>query len=140
MNRDFGLPIFDIPTEKDALKIMNRLSNSNELEFYEQTLLEFGLPIVKEPGQLDFEKIYELLSYDLVAPFLGEGGKYRDYYTYGLVKLLELHFKTTLDFHPKLNENQTFYTFNSYKRVTAWRKYLLDNGIVKASNARPFGG
>ncbi len=140
LNRDFGLPIFEVPSEKDALRIMNRLKNNNEYEFYEQTLLEFGLPIVKESGKLDFEKVYQLLSYDLVVPFLGEGGKYRDYYTYGLVKLLELHFKTTLDFHPKLNENQTFYTFNSYKRVTAWRKYLLDKGIVKKGNVRPFGG
>jgi len=96
LNRDFGLPIFKVSTEKDALRIMNRLSNSNEYEFYEQTLVEFGLPIVRKSGTLDFEKIYELLSYDLVVPFLGEGGKYRDYYTYGLVKLLELHFRTTL--------------------------------------------
>jgi len=81
-----------------------------------------------------------LLSYDLVVPFLGEGGKYRDYYTYGLVKLLELHFKTTLDFHPKLNENQTFYTFNSYKRVMAWRSFLLDKGMAVKGEGRPFGG
>jgi len=140
LNRDFGLPIFNVQTEKEASSIMNRLKNSNEYEFYEQTLVEFGLPIIKESGTLDFEKIYELLSYDLVVPFLGEGGKYRDYYTYGLVKLLELHFRTTLDFHPKLNENQTFYTFNSYKRVTAWRKYLLKKGIVKKAAIRPFGG
>ncbi len=140
LNRDFGLPIFKVPTEKDANRIINRLSNNNEYEFYEQTLVEFGLPIVKSSGELDFEKIYELLSYDLVVPFLGEGGKYRDFYTYGLVKILELHFKTTLDFHPKLNENQTFYTFNSYKRVTAWRNYLLENGIVNKGNIRPFGG
>lgn len=140
LNRDFGLPIFKVPTEKDAQRIMNRLSSNNEYEFYEQTLMEFGLPILNKSGTLDFEKIHELLSYDLVVPFLGEGGKYRDFYTYGLVKLLELHFKTTLDFHPKLNENQTFYTFNSYKRVIAWRQYLLDNGLAKKGKGNSFGG
>lgn len=131
LNRDFGLPIFDIPSEKAAQKILDQLKSHNEYEFYEQTLLDFGLPILKKSGRLDFQKIYQLLTYDLVVPFLGEGGKYRDYYCYGLVKLLELHFKTTLDFHPKLNENQTFYTFNSYKRVEAWRAYLIAEGLVE---------
>ena len=79
-----------------------------------------------------------LLAYDLVVPFLGEGGKYRDYYTYGLVKLLELHFETTLGFHPKLNENQTFYTFNSYKRVEAWKVFLILEGYVKDIDKQSF--
>lgn len=131
MNRDFGLPIFDVPTEKVAQDLLNQLKNNNEFEFYEQTLTDFGLPITKKSGALNYNKIYEILTYDLVVPFLGDGGKYRDYYTYGLVKLLELHFKTTLGFHPKLNENQTFYTFNSYNRVLAWRDYLEEQGLVK---------
>ncbi len=138
LNRDFGLPIFDVPTEKAAQKILNQLKSHNEYEFYEQTLVDFGLPILKNSRALDFQKIYQLLTYDLVVPFLGEGGKYRDYYCYGLVKLLELHFKTTLGFHPKLNENQTFYTFNSYKRVEAWRGYLVAEGLVEEGVAHAF--
>ena len=138
LNRDFGLPIFDIPTEKAAQKILDQLKTHNEYEFYEQTLLDFGLPILNKSGSLDFQKIHQLLTYDLVVPFLGEGGKYRDYYCYGLVKLLELHFKTTLGFHPKLNENQTFYTFNSYKRVEAWRAYLIAEGLVEEGNQHAF--
>lgn len=138
LNRDFGLPIFEVPTEKAAQKILKRLKSHNEYEFYEQTLVKFGLPILKKSGELNFQKIYQLLTYDLVVPFLGEGGKYRDYYCYGLVKLLELHFKTTLGFHPKLNENQTFYTFNSYKRVEAWREYLLFQKLVEIGEERSF--
>ena len=138
LNRDFGLPIFDIPSEKVAQKILEQLKSHNEYEFYEQTLLDFGLPILKKSGRLDFQKIHQLLTYDLVVPFLGEGGKYRDYYCYGLVKLLELHFKTTLGFHPKLNENQTFYTFNSYKRVEAWRAYLVAEGLVEEGEEHAF--
>ncbi len=138
LNRDFGLPIFEVPSEQIAQKILSRLKTHNEYEFYEQTLVDFGLPILKKSGDLDLQKIYQLLTYDLVVPFLGEGGKYRDYYCYGLVKLLELHFKTTLGFHPKLNENQTFYTFNSYKRVEAWRAYLLSEKLIKIEEERAF--
>ncbi|MEM6317613.1 MAG: hypothetical protein AAF960_08075 [Bacteroidota bacterium] len=138
LNRDFGLPIFDVADEKEAQSILRELQTLNEFEFYEKYLVDFGLPILNKDQSLDFEKIYQLLTYDLVVPFLGEGGKYRDYYVYGLVKLLELHFKTTLGFHPKLNENQTFYTFNSFKRVAAWRTYLVENGLVESRNNKSF--
>ncbi len=138
LNRDFGLPIFEVPTEEVAQNLLKQLNHSSEFEFYEQTLTAFGLAITKKSGALDFNKIYEILTYDLVVPFLGDGGKYRDYYTYGLVKLLELHFKTTLGFHPKLNENQTFYTFNSYNRVVAWRTYLVEKGLVENVDNQSF--
>jgi hypothetical protein len=63
-------------------------------------------------------------------PFVGSGGKKRDYYTYGLIKLLEMHFQTRLGFHEKLNENQTFYTFNASKRANSWMQYLVKNGWI----------
>ena len=105
-------------------KIYSQLKSHTEYEFYEHTLTDFGLPILNKNGSLNFQKIVQLLEYDLVVPFIGDGGQYRDFYAFGLVKLLESHFKTTLGFHPKLNENQTFYTFNSNKRVVAWKAYL----------------
>ena len=59
--------------------------------------------------KLDFEKIYDLLQYEIVTPFVGGGGSHRDQFTYGLIKLLELHFNTRLGFHEKLNKNQKQY-------------------------------
>ncbi len=138
LSRDFGLPVFEFENEEMADQFFYKLSTYTEYEFYLQILQEFGLDIMQKNGNLDFQKIYDLLQFDLLIPFLGEGGQIRDYYVYGLIKLLELHFKTTLGFAEKLNENQRFYRFNSRGRVMAWRKYLLENQLAKEFKKRSF--
>jgi len=131
LSRDFGLPIYDWENPSVINTFEKRLSNLSKLELYTTYLKEFGIDVTTKRGKLDLEKIYHLLQYDLVIPFFGEGGQYRDYYVYALIKILELHFNTTLEFSPKLNEYQTFFQFNSFARVNAWKKYLLDNKHVK---------
>ena len=84
----------------------------------------FGLDFQDEKGGLDYVKIDELLSYDIVHPFVNGGGAQRDFCVFGLIKLLEFEFQTTLGFHEKLNENQVFYAFSASKRAEAWRAYL----------------
>jgi hypothetical protein len=138
LNRDFGLPIFDFEDNQQLELLHNQLKTHTEFQFYQQQLLQFGLPILKKNKTLDFKKVYELLTFDLVVPFIGEGGKFRDYYAYGLVKLLELHFKTTLGFSDKLNENQTFYTYTSLKRVNAWKAFLIEKGLIMEVANRSF--
>lgn len=131
LSKDFGLPIFDL-TDYDLLQeLINNHKNKTELEFYAHYLSEFGVDFQKNNGNLDFDKIYEILQYDIITPFVGNGGNRRDFYTYGIIKLLELHFENRLGFHEKLNENQTFYSFSSAKRAKAWREYLVKNQIVK---------
>ncbi len=131
LSRDFGLPIYDWDNPSVILQFEERLSNLSKLDLYKIYLKEFGIEITTKKGKLDIEKIYQLLQYDLVIPFFGEGGQYRDDYVYALIKILELHFDTTLEFSPKLNEYQTFFQFNSFARVNAWKQYLLDNKHVK---------
>jgi len=131
VSRDFGLPIFDVEEEVSKTKLQELLKTNSEKEVYEYYLTEFGIDYKGKTGKLHFQKIYELLKYDLIIPFVGEGGQYRDYYVYAIIKVLELHFKTTLDFSPKLNEYQTFFQFNSFARVKAWKQYLIDHKHVK---------
>jgi len=137
LQKDFGLPIFDLEDEKIRKEIITHHSKMKEYDFYKYYLKEFGVDFLTKKGALDFEKIYDLLQYEIVTPFVGGGGSHRDQFTYGLIKLLELHFKTRLGFHEKLNENQTFYTFTSTKRAQAWRVYLIDNQLVKPNNSLP---
>lgn len=130
LNHDFGLPIFDFQSDAAIDRVFEQLKNHTEYEFYEVQLKQFGVALLTKEGNLDFQQIYQILEYDLVVPFIGDGGKLRDFYTYGVVKLLELHFNTTLGFHEKLNENQTFYTFNALKRVEAWKNYLIEHNLA----------
>lgn len=137
LQKDFGLPIFDLEDEKIRKEIITHHSKMKEYDFYKYYLKEFGVDFLTKKGKLDFEKIYDLLQYEIVAPFVGGGGSHRDQFTYGLIKLLELHFNTRLGFHVKLNENQTFYSFTSKKRAQVWRNYLIDNQLVKPNKSIP---
>ncbi len=129
LQTDFGLPIFS----HDEATITQLIENHKKMSpkaFYSFYLKQFGLNLWNTEGGLNYEKIYEALSHESVMPFTG-GGTQRDYFTYGIIKLLEFEFETHLGFHEKLNENQTFYTFNTSKRATAWRAFLIEKKLVK---------
>ena len=86
---------------------------------------------------MDFQKIYDILQFDIVSPFVSRTGGKRDYFSYGIIKLLELKFDDRLGFHEKLNENQTFYSFSSAKRAAAWREYLYQHKLVNIQTTIP---
>ena len=136
IHRDFGIPFFEI--DETAFKLFQeQFSTATTKEIYEYYLGKFNVDYKHKNGKLDFKKIYAILNFDLVVPFVGQGGQYRDYYVYALIKVLELHYKTTLGFSPKLNEYQTFFQFNSFARVKAWKQFLIEKGHVKPFSVKP---
>ena len=137
LQKDFGIPVVNLDDSKVRTELINEHAKLSEYDFYKNNLLNFGLDFLNEKGKLDFEKIDNLLQYEIVTPFAGGGGSTRDQFTYGVIKLLELHFKTRLGFHEKLNENQTFYSYSSNKRADTWRKYLSDNNLVTVKTNLP---
>ncbi len=134
--KDFGIPFFS----SDATSITQLINNQakmNPLDFYKYYLKQFGVDFLKDDKiTLDFTKIYNILKFEIVAPFTG-GGSQRDYFTYGIIKVLELHFSNRLGFHEKLNENQTFYTYSAAKRATKWMQYLETKHFVSPDPSQP---
>jgi len=124
LHKDFGLPIFDLEDPADRLTFATKHKQENEFDFYKYYLKNYGVDFLDEKEELDFNKIYDILSFDIVSPFVGSGGGKRDDYVYGIIKLLEIHFDTRLGFHEKLNEAQSFYTYTSSKRAKAWKTQL----------------
>jgi hypothetical protein len=133
--KDFGIPFFNAEKEDVSLLIKNHKEMS-EMEFYKFYLKRFGVDFMRVQESLDFSKIHNVLKYEIVAPFTG-GGTQRDYFTYGIIKILELHFNNRLDFHEKLNENQSFYTYSASKRATKWMQYLESRKLVKPDPSVP---
>lgn len=135
LQTDFGIPLFS----SDKATITQLIENHKKMSpkaFYSFYLKQFGLNLWHTEGGLNYEKIYAALSHESVMPFTG-GGTQRDYFTYGIIKLLEFEFDTRLGFHEKLNENQTFYTFNTSKRSAAWRAFLIEKKLVKMPRSVP---
>jgi hypothetical protein len=134
---DFGVPFFNYNKEEWGQFIDNHMSMSKK-DFYMFYLKKFGVSFQKQDGSLDFQKIYEILRFEAVQPFTG-GGAPRDYFTFGIIKLLEFEFKTQLGFHEKLNENQMFYINNTAKRAVEWRAFLLKKKLVKVQSEEAIG-
>ena len=124
---DFGLPVFGLERAEVRRNFLQRYQSSPQPLLYERYLEDLGLSIRKSDGRLDLDQIQRILRYDLVEPFCGDGGRRRYQYVYGVIKILEFEYGTTLGFHEKLNENQTFYQYNPAKRATAWLAYLQTN-------------
>ena len=137
LHRDFGLPIFSIKNQNYLEELIRNHAQMTENEFYLHYLKAFGIDFLDKHGELDYQKISDILQFDITSPFVGEGGGKRDDYSYGIIKLLELKFNTRLGFHVKLNEGQTFYSFSSSKRAQAWINYLLEHKLIDPALASP---
>jgi hypothetical protein len=137
LTTDFGIPFFTFDKAEWAQFIDNHASMPKK-DFYVFYLKKFGVRFQNTEGSLDFQKIYEILRFESVQPFTG-GGAHRDFFTFGIIKLLEMEFKTTLGFHEKLNENQTFYVNNASKRAAEWRAFLLNKKLVKKNPDESIG-
>ena len=137
LNQDFGLPIFSIDSHKELEKLLRNHEKMTEQEFYFHYLKEFGVDFTNKKKELDFQKIHDILQYDIISPFVGSAGGKRDDYIYGIIKILELKFNTRLGFHEKLNEFQTFYNFSSSKRAQAWIAYLREQHLIDDSYTMP---
>ena len=126
LTHDFGIPVYDLDDPNTQRELRETHQNFDRREFYAHWLDRFGVDYRTADGALDYAKIRDILRFDLVSPFVGDGGFRRDYYAYGLIKLLEIEHDTRLGFSEKLNENQTFYTYTARKRADAWLEFLRE--------------
>jgi hypothetical protein len=137
LTNDFGVPFYGYDKEEWGQFVDNHARMSKK-DFYVFYLKRFGIAFQNTDGSLNLQKIYEILRFEAVQPFTG-GGALRDYFTFGIIKLLEFEFKTTLGFHEKLNENQTFYINSTAKRAAEWRNFLLTKKLVKPNPDEAIG-
>jgi hypothetical protein len=133
--KDFGIPIFNLDKNTSAQLLENHKKMTG-FQFYKHYLKKFGVDFLKDNDELDYKKIYNILKYEIVTPFTG-GGSQRDYFTYGIIKLLEFDFNTRLGFHEKLNENQTFYTHTAAKRAAKWMSLFEERHLVQPDPSVP---
>jgi hypothetical protein len=133
--KDFGIPFFN-PEKEDITLLIENHKKLKQIDFYKFYLSRFGVEFMKDGENLDFVRMYNLLKYEIVSPFTG-GGTQRDYFTYGIIKVLELHFNTRLGFQEKLNENQSFYTYSAAKRAAKWMQYLESKKLVSPDPSVP---
>ena len=88
LEKKLGLPSYLFDTEKNREQFREDIRNLSQLEIYEKYLSMTGLHIFKANKELDFEKIREILDFDIVSPFSSTVSRTRMHFVVGVMQLL----------------------------------------------------
>ena len=136
--RDFGFSyIGDIENPEIRKSFLKNYSKYDEKNLYKFYLKEAGIDFINDNDSLDFDKIYDLLKYDITTAFVGGGGSTKDNGVYSIIKILELTFNTTLGYPEKLCRSNNTFGCTSRSRAIEWMKYLEENKLLKLKHSEP---
>jgi hypothetical protein len=123
-----GLPVFELsdPTVLDELT--SNIKTMEEQQLYRHYLRDFGVDFETKGGRLDFQKIYDLLKYGVVYPFVGSDEP-RNYYVNGLIQVLQLHFGDSLGFQNYFEGDAA--SNSESLRAYRWMLYLAENTTAR---------
>jgi hypothetical protein len=121
-------------TRNEFLEVYDKLS---EYELYAYYLDKAEIDYKNQDGSLNYDKIFEILKYNVVTAFVGGGGGRRDNEVYSIIKLLELTHHTTLGYPKKLCNSNGIYGCDSFDRANEWRQYLINNMLLKEKHDEP---
>lgn len=138
MNRDFGISFIG-NFEKSEIRqdFLKNYSQLDEYNLYKHYLLKSEIDFTDSVKNLDFDKIYEILKYDINTALAGGGGSTNDNGVYAVIKLLELHFKTSLNYPKKFCSSDNMYACDSRDRANSWMKYLETYQYLKMKHNEP---
>jgi hypothetical protein len=110
------------------------LFNTQLIPSIKLALAQLNVQVYQQNGKIDYSVVQRILEGELITPLINGGGARRDWFVFSVIKILESEHAVSLGFHPKLNEDQSFFTYNSAERAKAWLNYLQSNGLIQAKN------
>ncbi len=131
VDRDFGLVVEgDLEENEFRRSFLEDLSGLTQGQLYTKYLDATGVIYKSTSGDLDYDKIYGILKYDIVTPLAGGGNSKMTNHVYMIIKILELKFQTTLGFAKKLCNSNNMYACHADDRAFAWMDYLQDHDLL----------
>ena len=137
MERDWGLFHMDGFKEEARKDFLEHYRTLTEYQLYAYYLAKWGIDYQQADSSIDYDKVYDLIKYDVVEAFVGGGGGNQDNETYALIKLLELTFKTTLGYPHKICNSATSWGCDCVDRAAEWMQYMKDHQLLKRVHAEP---
>lgn len=138
MERDWGFFIDDnfdrLPTRTAFLNLYDKLS---EFELYSYYLDKAAIDYKYKDNSLNYDKMFDILKYNVVVAFAGGGGGKRNNEVYAIIKILELTHKTTLGYPKKLCNSNGIYGCDSQDRANEWMQFLITNKLLKEQPNEP---
>ena len=131
---DFGFFSIDNWESEDVRKdFLSVYRSHTEKQLYEYYLDKAGIDYKNNDGKLNYDKIYEILKFDIVTPFTGSQEYENE--VGAIIKLLELNQNTTLGYPDKLCNSAGMYICPPSDRACEWRKYLKDKKLLKQKHS-----
>jgi hypothetical protein len=138
IERDFGFYWLQNFEEKnERTEFINAYNKYSEYDLYSYYLLQSGIDYLNKDNSFNYDKIFELLKFDVVVAFVGGGGGKRDNEVYALIKLLEIKHKTTLGYPKKVCNSNGTYACYSDDRASEWMQFFIDNNLLKLKHNEP---
>ncbi|GGG31077.1 hypothetical protein GCM10011344_34980 [Dokdonia pacifica] len=138
MNRDFGFSyIKSFSDQKNREEFLKKYTELTEIQLHTHYAKQAGIDFMTSNNVLDYDKIYDILKFNINNAFVGGGGSTKDNGAYSIIKILELTFTTRLGYPHKLCSSDNMYGCDSRGRATAWMHYLETNGLLKKKHKDP---
>lgn len=136
VKNDFGLEI-NSKSDSSVQKFLEIYNSKDEYGVYEYYLNSKGLTCMDKDDNFIYEKVYDILKFDIVNAFASGSGGSREDGVYPLIRMLELKFGTRLGFGEKLCGSKGVYSCSCIDRAKLWMNYLEDNRFVKINKNEP---
>lgn len=134
LKRDFGFFSIDNWEAEDVRRDFLSVYHSHkEKQLYVYYLDKAGIDYKNNDKSLDYDKIYEILKFNILTPFTGSQEYENE--VGSIIKLLELNHKTTLGYPDKLCNSAGIYICPPSDRAWEWRKYLKDKKLLKQKHS-----
>jgi len=131
---DFGFFSIENWKSEDVRKdFLSVYQSHTEKQLYEYYLDKAGIDYKNNDGKLNYDKIYEILKFNIVTPFTGSQEYENE--VGAIIKLLELNQNTTLGYPDKLCNSAGIYICPPSDRAWEWRKYLKDKKLLKQTHS-----
>lgn len=131
LERDYGFFIYNnFDSTITRFNFQKKYNDLSEKKFYMFMLDSSGVIYKNKKNEYDFDKIYEILKFNIVEAFVGGGGGLKNNEVYAIIKLLEIKFRTTLGYPKKLCNSDGIYGCDALDRAFEWMKFLVNNHLV----------
>ncbi|BEV04642.1 hypothetical protein [Chryseobacterium gambrini] len=133
--RDFGFFVIENWKDKKVRdQFLSVYQSHTEKELYKYYLDLAGIDYKNQDESLDYDKIYEILKFDIVTSFTGSQELENE--VGAIVKLLESDQNTTLGYPDKLCNSAGMYICPPSDRAWEWRKYLKDKKLLRKEHSK----
>lgn len=126
LERKFGIPSYLLESEKNKETFQKDIQDFSEIEVYKKYLKLAGLDLFVTGNELDYEKVREVLEFDVVSPFSSTVSRNRMHYIIGVLRVLN-------ELYPE-NHRLPMMEDEIRNQAQSWLVFLEEKGVFPSKS------